>query len=423
MYVMLEYYNFNLLFPDFQMDVCAILNADDELLKDMGLIKAGDRLSLRGFCSSCSQSEKKEENQTKKRKLLEAFLDKKKGKKTVPTRKAPGQSHPSQTVRGEKVKTKKVQLGWKHFKEEEGAYVLVPLLKGGGSRQVELPLSTNKWDLMKTCKALFFPDGKSIFGKEEEMAFDLANFKNEKIEITIKVEGNELPFNINNYIDAYKVKNVRIYLRSQKICDYSSDEGDKEDLLPMIDINSVDNGTALIGSSKERQALVSKQDKEFQESLSADRQKLIDLESEATEDERKVKIQQVRGARVIPEPDANFVTVKVRHLIMGICSRRFPADAKMSAVYDWAGSLSPDTENFTLCDPFGVILLPNSELSDRCTISMVKASQTPSMSDSDDEIQFQGFGDTSTSSTATEPDLETNTETDGKRRNEGETSQ
>ena len=203
----------------------------------------------------------------------------------------------------------------------------------------------------------------------------------------------------------------------------SSDEGDKEDLLPMIDINSVDNGTALIGSSKERQALVSKQDKEFQESLSADRQKLIDLESEATEVERKVKIQQVRGARVIPEPDANFVTVKVRHLIMGICSRRFPADAKMSAVYDWAGSLSPDTENFTLCDPFGVILLPNSELSDRCTISMVKASQTPSMSDSDDEIQFQGFGDTSTSSTATEPDLETNTETDGKRRNEGETSQ
>ena len=33
----------------FQMDVSAIMNADDELLKDMGLLKAGDRLSLRGF--------------------------------------------------------------------------------------------------------------------------------------------------------------------------------------------------------------------------------------------------------------------------------------------------------------------------------------------------------------------------------------
>lgn len=36
------------------MDVSAIMNADDELLKSMGLIKAGDRLSVRGFCSSTS---------------------------------------------------------------------------------------------------------------------------------------------------------------------------------------------------------------------------------------------------------------------------------------------------------------------------------------------------------------------------------
>ena len=58
----------------FQMDVSAIMNADDELLKDMGLLKAGDRLSLRGFCRSHSQSEKKEDNQSKKRRLLEAFF-------------------------------------------------------------------------------------------------------------------------------------------------------------------------------------------------------------------------------------------------------------------------------------------------------------------------------------------------------------
>ena len=50
------------------MDVCAIMNADDELLKDMGLLKARDRLSLRSFCRSHSQSEKKEDNQSKERK-------------------------------------------------------------------------------------------------------------------------------------------------------------------------------------------------------------------------------------------------------------------------------------------------------------------------------------------------------------------
>lgn len=66
------------------MDVCAIMNADDELLKDMGLSKAGDRLSLRGFCRSHSQSEKKEDNQSKKRRLLEAFFEKKERKESRP---------------------------------------------------------------------------------------------------------------------------------------------------------------------------------------------------------------------------------------------------------------------------------------------------------------------------------------------------
>ena len=399
------------LFPVFQMDVCAVLNADDELLKNMGLLKAGDRLSLRGFC----QSEKKEENQSKKRRLLEAFFNKKKGKKGVPTQKCSGKART--------VKSKKVQLGWKHFKEEEEAYALVPLVKGGGSRELELPLSTNKWDLMKTCKTLFFPDGKSIFGKEEEMAFDLANFKNEKVGVTVNVEGKELPFTIENYIDAHKVKNVRIYLRSHKICDYSSDDSDKGDSLPIMDINSVVKCTTLIGSTEERQALLCEQDEAYLNSLNADRQKRIDLENEAAEVKRKVEIQQARGARVVPEPDSNFITVKVRHLTMGVCIRRFSSGAKMSAVYDWIGSLSSDSEHFTLCDPFGGILSPSSDVSDRCTIFMVKASQTPPMSDSDTEVQFLGFGDTSACSTATEPDVGPIKEADGKKGDKGVTSQ
>ena len=93
----------------------------------------------------------------------------------------------------------------------------------------------------------------------------------------------------------------------------------------------------------------------------------------------------------------------------------------MSAVYDWAGSLSPDTENFTLCDPLGEILLPSAKISDRCTIITLKASQTPPMSDSDNEVQFQGFGDSNICSTATLPDLHTSKELD--EGSEGEASQ
>ncbi len=65
------------------MDVSAILNADDDFLNQMGLTKAGDRLSVRGFCSSISQSDKEEDGKIKKRRLLEAFLTKKKGNVTT----------------------------------------------------------------------------------------------------------------------------------------------------------------------------------------------------------------------------------------------------------------------------------------------------------------------------------------------------
>ncbi|XP_078372660.1 uncharacterized protein LOC144656301, partial [Oculina patagonica] len=270
-----------------------------------------------------------------------------------------------------------------------------------------------------------FPNGNSIFGKEEEMTFELANFKNDKIKVTLNVDGKELPFSIKNYIEAHKVKNVRLYLRSRKLYDFSSEEDDTKDYLPVIDFGHVEEETGLIGSTEERQALLLEQDLAFQESLAKDQQKRIQLENEATKIERKARIQHARAARVRPEPDADFVTVKVRHLRKGLCSRQFPSSAKMAAVYDWAGSFSPDTENFTLCDPLGDVLLPSAEISDRCTVTMIKALQTPSMSDSDNEIgneiQFQGFGEISNGSNATLLDPQTSQQSDGKR-NEVETS-
>ncbi len=169
-------------------------------------------------------------------------------------------------------------------------YTLVPLAKGGGCRQVELPLSTTKWELLKTCKTLFFPNGNSIFGKEEEMTFELANFKNDKIKVTLNVDGKELPFSIKNYIEAHKVKNVRLYLRSRKLYDFSSEEDDTKDYLPVIDFGHVEKETGLIGSTEERQALFLEQDLAFQESLAKDQQKRIQLENEATEIERKARI-------------------------------------------------------------------------------------------------------------------------------------
>ena len=154
------------------------------------------------------------------------------------------------------------------------------------------------------------------------MAFDLANFKGNKIEVIVK----ELLFNINNYIEAHKVLR-----KSQKVFDYCSE--DKSLLADMLfdNVHVVKKNTSsLIGSTEEREALKLEQDEAFNASLNADKQK-----------ESARKLQQTREARVIPEPETNFVIIKVRHLTMGLCSWHFPSDAKMSAVYHWAGSCRP----------------------------------------------------------------------------------
>lgn len=64
------------------MDISAVLNASGDVLKDMGLSTAGDRLSLRGFCSTAQEKQHKEEKESKRRRLLEAFLSSKKDRST-----------------------------------------------------------------------------------------------------------------------------------------------------------------------------------------------------------------------------------------------------------------------------------------------------------------------------------------------------
>ena len=67
------------------------------------------------------------------------------------------------------------------------------------------------------CKELFFPNGQSIFGTSEEMLLDLANFKDEKINDSIRFGDRVMSFNISNYMDVHKIKTVWIYLRSKKV--------------------------------------------------------------------------------------------------------------------------------------------------------------------------------------------------------------
>lgn len=200
------------------MDILAVQNATDDVLKNLGLIKAGDRLSLRGFCDSNQTKEK----DGKRKQLLQAFHSSK-AQKLEKMKKKDEKKHPK------KDKEKSIKLGWKHFCEKEGKYVYVSSQKGGGPRRVTVPLATTRMDIMRLLKSTFFPGGKSYHGKEEEMLFALGSFQNTEEGVTLLINGKEVPFTIGNYIDAYLLKNVRLYLWSKKLCSYSSDESDNDE--------------------------------------------------------------------------------------------------------------------------------------------------------------------------------------------------
>ena len=348
-------------------------------------------MNLMAYCKTTN--EKPEKSQEKKKALLEAFLSRKKMKKSNQTKELK-----SVEKKKEKIRYKKVQLGWKHFREEDGAYVQVPLSKGGGSRTVDVPVTISRFELYQMCKRLFFPDEQSLYGKADDMLMDLANFKDEKIGDTITVGADcTLPFNIANYMEAHKIKTVRLYLRSKRLTTDSDDDlghspFDIKEVMPLVDLNE---GSSLIGSSEDRKALKEEQDEALRVSLLTDEKRRDDLERKIDDEKRKERLQRARMERVLPEPSSGFVTVKIRHPSLGLQSRKFPTHTLMRSVYDWAGSLSTEPEHFTLNDPLGRMLSPSTELDDRCTLTMIESQEgTPSLLSSDDEVDFLGFGPT-----------------------------
>jgi hypothetical protein len=125
------------------MDICAVANASDKVLEELGLTKAGDRLNLVAYCKSldinCSGNiTSNEESNKKRRVLLDAFLSRKKSTKTSRNKPANREVSLQQDKQMNKIKTKKVILGWKHFRDEDNAYIVVVVVVV----VVELYLST-----------------------------------------------------------------------------------------------------------------------------------------------------------------------------------------------------------------------------------------------------------------------------------------
>lgn len=397
------------------MDFGAVIQASDDILNQLGLVRKGDILSLRGFCEGkleekANADRKDAQDETKRKLLAELFSQKKKKQKRSQDgeRGRKRDEHPKK-----KVKTRRIQLGWLHFDEHSGRFVAMRLNRGGGTREVDVPLSADVSEIIHIAQEIFFPEGRCAFGNLSDMDVALANFKCERLESSMS---NGEPLTLQLYIDACKATRIRVYIQTkrqnienakkEKAESVQKDEELDDDclLVPTFDDQRLDEESgSLIGSSTEREQLKKEQERELLESLSADQNKRRQLCDEIQRAGRQLSLREARSARVEAEPGPieTKVNVSVRHILLGVVSRPFHLNSMMSAVYDWIGSLSLTPENFTLCTFDGSCLLPSEsvQVAERTMLYMAESDDAPDLTNEDSEVNFKGFG-------TSEPDLD-----------------
>lgn len=122
---------------------------------------------------------------------------------------------------------------------------------------------------------------------------------------TVLVNKVELPFNVANYMEAYKLRKVRLYLQTKNI--FSVEDEEDDDLPAYIQDNEKTEAqenqvgtSSLIGSSEERNKIAEEQRNEYSLSLNADIAK-----EEGGNTRKEFKLQE---RRVNTEPLDDYVT-------------------------------------------------------------------------------------------------------------------
>ena len=381
------------------MDFSAVTTATDDQLRELGVLRRGDLLSLQGFVKQKLKGENRDE---KKRKLLDLLKGKGKPKKKKAEDKTGTGSGATCSSKGKETSQRKIHLGWLHFDPSQKRYVSVRLLKGGGTRTVSVEVNSNVQDLVKIGQSIFFPNGESFFGNIAEMRFSVGNFKCQEIVKNLT---------LSKYIDdnALSRDRVRLYLMTKsdkKQCE--SLESD-DDLPPVFEVdrmvNQVDtrggdagvdvSQSKLIGTSADRETIRGRQEKEYEESLAVDQSKEQERLKKEETLRKQLYLQEARKARVPMEPSINeqCAVISVRHVVLGIQKRKFKTTEKMSAVYDWVGSLSSQPESFSLSGCGLPELLPSLSVmaADRSILNMTETETMHSYPE--DELNFVGFGD------------------------------
>ena len=407
----------------------AILKAsDDQLKKDLNLTKLGDRLSLRSFCerrtnlpSGKDQAGTEEETtDAKKRRLLEELEKKRK----VKLQSKESTTRPEKSLYKNTKVTRKIELAWLH-KTKCDNMKLVRLKDGGGTRNVDIAKSATKTEIIEIAKKLFFKDGKCTFGPMEQLEFNLLTFDKEPIS-GLHIDSREVPFTLQAYINLFKLSKIRLYLCTETKEDdgdltddsFESDSGgesfinisllDNPQLQSCNEEHDIQNEDGLIGSSKQRQNVKELIDDACEESLYVQTVVVPEETDHREEESRDVNnLKMIRNERLPKEPcpsDPHYV-VSVRHLSLGVLTRRFSLDDFVYSIYDWIGSFPDSPEHFQLCTYSGDCLSPSDGVKsvDKCMLVMVP-SMEPVIFSPHETVSLRGFGPAARNSLKSVPD-------------------
>ncbi|XP_046555827.1 uncharacterized protein LOC124265079 [Haliotis rubra] len=174
-----------------KIDAETVLGSDDQTLARF-IPTLGDRIALKNFCAKNQKSLNTTET---KRSRLFGIL-KAKMNAMDKTKSSPSTSSPNAHARK---MTRKVEFGWIH----KGRQVRKRL--GGGCRKVDVDRNASKFQLLHIGKGLFFPEGLSTKGKEEEFEFDILDFKETPLPPTSTV---------NECYEVFKTGLVTFYLHT-----------------------------------------------------------------------------------------------------------------------------------------------------------------------------------------------------------------
>lgn len=366
------------------MDFTAVRMATDGDFQALGLVRRGDILALRSFVPSTDKA--KEERKSKLLQLTHLLGTTSRKSKTASSKGkfCPSDDDDPQSPPCKKTQTsKKIQIGWQHYSEKEKRYVSVRLVKGGGTREISVPIQSSYVEVLSLMKEVYFPDGMSTFGDVDVMTFKVGNFKGEEV---------EEQFTLAKYIAKYKLTKVRLYLLTRTM-----DDDDSELLKPVFGNGQDTVSDGLLGTSNERNSLREDQDKEYLDSLRKDQEKEQAKQEELLRRQEEFAIQEslreARELRVPAEPDISEVHVKVsvRHITLGVITRKFPKSGHVGTVYDWVGSLSLTPEYFTLSMVGNMDLDPALpiETVDQTTLLMHECDKSPPFPD--ETVCFHGF--------------------------------